>query len=56
MTDLLIPGCPYRPGRGDAWPTHSHKARNKTADRKRVMSQLAKIQREDDERALRGSI
>jgi hypothetical protein len=43
MTELEIPGCPYRSGGGDAWPRHRAKARNKTAERKRV---LAAVQRE----------
>jgi len=49
VDELRIPGCPYLPGRGDAWPRHKAKARSKKAHRRRAFAALAKEQH--DERA-----
>jgi hypothetical protein len=35
-----IPGCPYHPGRGDTWPRHKFKARNKRANRRLAIIEL----------------
>lgn len=42
MTELKIPGCRYHSGAGNSWPTHRGKARNKTANRRRVIAELNK--------------
>lgn len=42
MHDLKIPGCAFRTRRGDAWPRHKAKARNKRSERRRVIAALPK--------------